>query len=131
MAHHNNIGKSGEQLAKEYLTARGYAIRDQNWRSGKYELDIVAMDGLQLVVVEVKTRSTHEYGDPEDFIKPSKIRNIVNAADCYLQKLGHPLEVRFDVISVILNHEESDDYTIEHIKDAFMPGIQNTRSYGF
>ncbi|MEG1999332.1 MAG: YraN family protein, partial [Bacteroidales bacterium] len=65
MAHHNNLGKSGEYIAKEYLASKGYAIRDVNWRSGKYELDIVAMDGLQLVVVEVKTRSTDEYGYPE------------------------------------------------------------------
>lgn len=124
MARHNKLGKRGEELAKEYLAAKGYAICDENWHSGKYELDIVAKEGMELVIVEVKTRSKTDYGNPEDFVTPQKIRRTIDAANHYLEQQPHHLDVRFDIVSVILDDSESSNYEIEHIVDAFMPDLR-------
>ena len=58
MAEHNELGKAGETAAVAYLEARGYVIRHRNWRKGHLELDIVAAKDNELIVVEVKTRSS-------------------------------------------------------------------------
>ena len=65
MATHLSTGKQGEQLACQWLEAKGFSILHRNWRHGRDEIDIVARDGEFLVVVEVKTRSTGRWGDPE------------------------------------------------------------------
>ena len=75
MAKHNQTGKTGEELAAEYLIARGYIIRDINWKNGKLELDIVAYKDQTLIVVEVKTRSSDLFGHPEDAVNTRKIRH--------------------------------------------------------
>lgn len=111
-------------LAREYLAAKGYAICEENWRSGKYEIDIVAQDGLQLVIVEVKTRSCTDYGNPVDFVTPQKIKRTVDAAQHYLEKRLHGMDVRFDIISVVIDDANSDSYEIEHIEDAFLPDLR-------
>lgn len=130
MARHNNIGKLGEDLAAEHLKSEGYAICERNWRSGKKEIDIIAMDSLEIVIVEVKTRTSEEYGEPEEFITPAKIRNIASAADAYLARLPHAFDVRFDIISVVFPPGREGEYKIEHIKDAFVPYTQNMDKYG-
>ena len=61
MAKHNQLGKTGEERAAEYLISKGYTIRDVNWHSGKMELDIVAGIDNMLVVVEVKTRKNSRF----------------------------------------------------------------------
>ena len=85
MAKHNQTGKTGEELAAEYLIARGYIIRDINWKNGKLELDIVAYKDRTLIVVEVKTRSSDLFGHPEDAVNTRKIRHIIDATDAYIQ----------------------------------------------
>lgn len=131
MARHNDTGKKGEEIAAAYLASKGYSIRERNWRSGRQELDIIAMDSLELVIVEVKTRTGEEYGAPEEFITPAKIRNIARAADAYLTSLPHQVEVRFDIITVVIPPDGSEDCQIEHIKDAFIPYTQNSITYGY
>ena len=83
MAKHNQTGKTGEELAAEYLIARGYIIRDINWKNGKLELDIVAYKDRTLIVVEVKTRSSDLFGHPEDAVNTRKIRHIIDATDAF------------------------------------------------
>ncbi len=122
MAEHNRTGKSGEERAAEYLTARGYVIRDINWKNGKLELDIVAYKDRTLVIVEVKTRSSERFEYPEDAVNSRKIRHIIDAADAYIQRYELPFEVRFDIISVI---KKGDEYEINHIPDAFYPPLQS------
>ncbi|WP_455498719.1 YraN family protein [Coprobacter sp.] len=121
MAKHNQIGKSGEEYAMEYLIARGYVIRDINWKNGKLELDIVAYKDRTLIIVEVKTRSSEQFEHPEDAVDNRKIRHIIDATDAYIQKYDLPFEVRFDIISVI---RKENEYKIEHIPDAFYPPLQ-------
>ena len=73
MAQHNELGKKGEQLAIDYLVKKGYKILDKNWRYLKAEVDIIAKKDSMIVAVEVKTRSSDYFGDPQDFINKKKI----------------------------------------------------------
>lgn len=120
MAIHNTTGKTGEQLAAEYLIAAGYTVRETNWKSGKLELDIVAQKDNRLVVVEVKTRSHTMYEYPEEAVTGQKISRIVAATEAYIRLYDIPFETRFDIISVIFSGDEPH---IEHIEDAFYPPL--------
>lgn len=120
MAKHNELGKEGEQAAICYLENKGYQIRHQNWRSGRKELDIVAEDQGELIIVEVKTRRNKLYGNPEDSIDEKKLRRIVASADAYVRTFSIDLPVRFDIISLV---GEKSPLEIEHIKNAFYPPI--------
>lgn len=117
MAKHNQIGKAGEQLATELLIKKGYTIREINWRSGKYELDIVAQNHSCLIVAEVKTRSSDRFELPEEAITPTKIRKIVYATEAYIRQYDIRTDIQFDIITLIGN--EQTGYRIEHIEDAF------------
>lgn len=117
MAEHNELGKKGEQLAIDYLLKKGYKIRDKNWRYQKAEVDIIAeKDGI-LAVVEVKTRSTDYFGNPQDFVNPKKIKLLVKAIDEYVISKDLDIEVRFDIIGIIKTAKET---RIEHLEDAFL-----------
>lgn len=116
MAEHNNTGKMGEILAREYLESKGFAILETNWRRGKYEVDIIAyMEGL-IVFVEVKTRSRQDYGEPEEFVTLDKQKAYIRLADKYVIDHQRQEEVRFDIISVEI---EGLDYHITHLENAF------------
>ncbi len=117
MAQHNDLGKKGEQLAVGFLLEKGYTIKDTNWRYQKAEVDIIAQKGGILAVVEVKTRSTVNFGNPQDFVNPKKIKLLVSAMDEYVTSKELDVEVRFDIIAIV---KENDAYTIEHIEDAFL-----------
>ncbi len=116
MAEHNLLGKSGEEFALQHLISRGYIVKDVNWVSGKFELDIVAYRDDLLVIVEVKTRSNIDYANPEDAVTLKKIRNTVRATEAYIMMHDLDMDVRFDVISII---GKEPPYTIDHIEDAF------------
>lgn len=117
MASHNDLGNLGEVLASEYLTNQGYIILDKNWRYLKAEIDIVALKNNTLAIVEVKTRSTDFFGNPEEFITKSKIKLLITAADAYVQKKNLDVHVRFDVIAIVKNNKQTQ---LEHIKEAFL-----------
>lgn len=121
MAKHTVLGTEGEKAAINYLTGKGYAVRDTRWHCGHLELDIVAVKDDMLVVFEVKTRSTDEYGSPADAVSDKKIRRIVNAADGYVRKFRIDLPVRFDIVSIIKNADGT--LNIEHIEDAFVSPV--------
>lgn len=118
MAEHNELGKRGENLACSYLKEKGYSILQTNWRRGKLEIDIIALDGDELVFVEVKTRTSSLFGEPEDAVTPQKRRHLVQAANAYVIKSGYDKGSRFDVISILI---EDNHCSIHHIPDAFYP----------
>ncbi|MCB0820386.1 MAG: YraN family protein [Bacteroidetes bacterium] len=118
MAEHNETGLRGEDLAVEYLKENGFEILERNWRSRHEEIDIIARERSELVIVEVKTRSARHFGMPEESVTLRKQRNLVNAAEEYIRRKNSNLETRFDVVSVILNGEKSE---IRHIPRAFSP----------
>jgi putative endonuclease len=120
MAEHNDIGKAGEVLAQKHLKEKGYIILETNWRHGKDEIDIIAIDGKFLVIVEVKTRQSNWLGEPEISVNRDKQRFLVRAADIYIQRHNIDKETRFDIVSVLLKNEKA---TINHIVDAFYPTL--------
>lgn len=116
MASHNELGKLGEELAVEYLKNNGYTILHTNWTFQKAEIDIIARKKNTLAIIEVKTRSSLEFGLPQDFVKPKKIQLLVKAVDAYVIERDLDLEVRFDIIAI---NKEGKSFAIEHLIDAF------------
>ena len=118
MAKHNELGKRGEELATQYLTEKGYEILERNWRNIHKEIDIIAKDGECLVIVEVKTRQTDEYGDPDIAVTRQKQWRLISAANAYVFQNKIDIDTRFDIISIVFHDDEP---IIEHIEDAFLP----------
>lgn len=116
MADHNDLGKQGEATAVAYLRENGYEILEQNFVFQKAEIDIIARKKDWLIVVEVKTRSSIDFGSPEDFVNKKKIKLLVKAIDEYVQQSGLDLEIRFDIIAVV---KKNGNFNIEHLEDAF------------
>jgi putative endonuclease len=118
MMDHITLGKEGEAIAKKYLIRKGFKVLHTNWKHEDDEVDIIGMDGEELVFVEVKTRSTDYYGYPEEDVNKQKERYLIRAAEAYIEKHNLDVDSRFDIVSVILNHVKRE---IFHIEDAFYP----------
>lgn len=116
MAQHNELGKLGEQLAVEYLQKNGYEILETNWTFQKAEIDIIAQKENILAIIEVKTRSSIDFGLPQDFVKPKKIQLLVKAVNEFVINRELDKNVRFDIIAI---NKEDNGYNIEHLIDAF------------
>jgi putative endonuclease len=120
MAEHNDLGKKGEELAAGYLEKKGYRIVEKNWRQWRNEIDVVAMDGKCLVIVEVKTRQSNFFGEPEMAVTRDKQKTLIRAANAYIRYKNIDCEVRFDILSVIITKTGEQ---IHHIEDAFYPTL--------
>lgn len=117
MAAHNELGAKGEQQASGFLQQKGYTILATNWRNHHHEIDIVARHKNILIVAEVKTRTGRFFGEPEEFVLKQKQKNLIRAANAYLLRNNLDIEVRFDIISIVI--EKEDKFIINHIEDAF------------
>jgi putative endonuclease len=98
-------GRRGEDLAHRYLRREGFLIVARNYRmaSGEAEADLIAREGEDLVIVEVKTRESTDYGPPERAVNPEKQRHLIRVAREYARKTDTPWErVRFDVVSIVM-----------------------------
>ncbi len=111
-------GKKGEDAAVEHLQGKGYQILERNWRVGHLEVDIIASSDSFLVIVEVKTRKSDAFGEPEEFVDLQKQRNLIRAAAVYAERRGIRKEIRFDIISVT---SQDGGFSVRHIEDAFKP----------
>lgn len=113
-----SYGKTGEDLAEKILIEAGYKIIKRNFRFGKGEIDIIAMDGSCLVFVEVKYRRNLDFGEPEYAITKSKRRQLKRIAEAYyyINKIEDQ-ECRFDVITILGDIKSNPK--INHIKNAF------------
>ncbi|MEN8858075.1 MAG: YraN family protein [Flavobacteriaceae bacterium] len=116
MAKHYELGKKGEQLAVNYLIDNGYKIVAKNWRFQKSEIDIIAQKENTLASIEVKTRSTNEFGNPQDFVNAKKIKLLVMAMNEYVIQNNLDVDVRFDIIAIT---KKTEGLEIEHLEDAF------------
>ena len=115
MAAHNELGKWGEDTAAAYLEEKGYQIIERDWKSGHHDLDIVAKEGSTLVIVEVKTRRSRLFGDPEEAIDYKKRQSLQSAINHYVKSHRTCHDVRFDIISIVGMIGSQPE--IEHIKD--------------
>lgn len=112
------IGDKGEFLAQNHLVSAGYEILESNWRYSKAEIDIIAKSEEILVFVEVKTRSYDFYGKPEEAVSQKQEGLIMDAAQRYMEEVGHDWEIRFDIISIIMT-KKGVLKSLEHFEDAF------------
>jgi putative endonuclease len=118
------LGPLGEDLAVAYLERAGFRIHERNWRPsrGHDELDIVASEGGVLVFVEVKTRTTDEFGAPERAIGAEKRDNMARAARRFLHSHPDaPRLIRFDTVAVVWTGplDAPESASVEHVRDAF------------
>ncbi|HPF53226.1 MAG TPA: YraN family protein [Eubacteriales bacterium] len=111
------IGRQGERLAARYLWWRGYAILERNYRRGHHEIDLIAFhrSSKTLVFVEVKSRTSTEFGLPREYVNKNKQRFVKQAAMAYLGGCPKSYKtIRFDVIEVYMPQGR-----IEHLQNAF------------
>ena len=118
--HQQILRIDGENIATKYLIDRGYSILKRNFRNGHAEIDIIAQLNTQLVIIEVKTRNTSKYGNPEQSVSSKKQQLLAQAAEAYLLQNDLDLIVRYDIISIIKNQYKTE---ITHLVDAFWPGL--------
>jgi len=112
-----DLGELGEDIAAAHLRELGYHIIHRNYRYGPLEIDIIARDGPELVFVEVKSRSSFVYGDPEYSVTESKQNKLRQAARAYVQNhVRELIPCRFDVIAIA---EREGRREVRHLKNAF------------
>ncbi len=119
MAKHIDLGKKGEDIACDYLIKEGYFIVERNWRFIRNEIDIIAFDDKELVIIEVKTRNAYNYQEASESISRNKIIFLTKAAEHFIYDRDINTDTRFDVISIKWISEER--FELEHFKDAFSP----------
>jgi putative endonuclease len=118
MAQKDDLGRQGEDETAAYLTALGWRIVDRNWRCPSGEIDIVAVDGGELVIVEVKTRRSRRYGDPLEAVDPPKLTRLCVLAGAWRRahRGVRARSTRIDLVGVLLPRHEAP--TFDHLRAA-------------
>lgn len=114
-------GSMGEKLAKDHLLKQGYEILELNWRFKKYEVDIISKKDQTIVFVEVKTRKSNTFGEPELFVTRQKQNFLIAAANQYIIQNNIELESRFDIIAIL---QLNNNHTVKHLEAAFYPVVK-------
>lgn len=117
MADHNDFGNLAEEMAVDFLTKMGCIILKRNFRYQKAEIDIIALYKKEILIVEVKARSTDVFLEPQEAVTKRKIQLIVMAANQYMNAGNRTEDVRFDIISVL--PDSSGKLQINHLENAF------------
>lgn len=107
MSRHIELGKWGEQLARDYITQQAFSILAVNWRYSRYEIDIIASREGVLHFIEVKTRSNTRFGFPEESVDRQKMKRIMDAADHYLYLHPGWKWVQYDVLSICVSKDQA------------------------
>lgn len=116
MSTNTTLGQQGEKVAEDYLVKQGYELLHRNYRFKRAEVDLVLKKDQFLVLVEVKTRTSRQYGYPEEAVSGRKQEMLFLAADALVEDLNWQQDVRFDIVSIFWHHQTPD---ILHIEDAF------------
>lgn len=119
MAPHQQLGKAGEEIALAHLLSKDYTIIATNHRIGRLEIDIIALNDGVLVIVEVRTRSTAWFQNPEATVDWLKMQRVARAAQGVVRWLHWQGETRFDIIAVV--GPVDGNFRVEHFEDAFRP----------
>lgn len=110
------LGVLGEQIARKWLAEHGYSIIENNYQPRKHEIDLVAFEGGDLVIIEVKTRSDTSFGRPEDAVDHRKRQYLIRMANQFVRSHHWEGNTRFDVVSIVMQNGQPD---IQVIKNAF------------
>lgn len=117
MAEHNDLGREAEELAKEWLVAKGYEFVEANFRHKHAEIDLIFIYRGIMVFVEVKFRSGTGYGYAEEFVDYKKRQLLVRAADHYIHLKDWHRDIRFDIVGVYRDRRGIVGF--KHFEDAF------------
>ena len=110
MAHHNNTGNIGEEMAVKYFSDKQYTILHRNWRHSHWEIDIIASYKNKLHFIEVKTRRNTTFGYPEDDVSKKKIKFLMSSAEEFLyQNPGWKL-IQFDILSITIIRDKPVEF---------------------
>jgi len=116
MASHNQLGKSGEELAAAWLKQNGFELMHQNWRYSHYEIDLVAKKNNVLHFIEVKTRQGQRFGRPEESVSKKKIQNLMQAGAAFQERFPGWKRVQYNILSINLyTNKEPEYYLIEDV----------------
>jgi putative endonuclease len=110
MAAHNEFGKAGEEMAAEWLCQRGFQLLALNWKSGRYEVDIVAFREEVLHFIEVKSRHDDRFGMPEDWVGRKKMRHLLKAGVAYQEKYPQWNLIQYDILSILVDTKDKPDF---------------------
>jgi len=111
------LAARGEDASAEFLTRRGHTVIERNWRCRSGEVDIISLDGIEVVFTEVKTRSGESCGSPEEAVNAKKQLQLQALAARYLATAGlEDVSVRFDVIAI--RYLGDDRALLRHHRDA-------------
>ena len=110
------FGQTGEQMAARFLTDLGYSILEHNYRRGHLEIDLIALDGDDLVIVEVKSRAYDSVLQPEEAVDHKKRQALIRLANEYVKSNNRKENVRFDIVSIVSNANGNE---IRHLKNAY------------
>lgn len=110
------FGKLGEQIAAVFLREKGYQILARNYRFKRSEIDIICRKKELLIFVEVKTRSSKAFGEPETFVSHNQQEAIIRAAEEYILNNDWKGNIRFDIIAIYKRGKEEE---LTHLEDAF------------
>ena len=110
------LGATGEQMAMRYLVDKGYVILEHNYYNRHKEADIIALDRDKIVFIEVKTRTSDYFMQPEEAVNHQKRKNIMRVANQYVRYHKRTEPIRFDILAIIKNAHET---RINHIENAF------------
>lgn len=111
------FGTDIEKQVAARLVGQGYVILEHQFKTRFGEIDLVCRDGDEVVFVEVKARTSHAFGYPEESVHVQKLKKIVACAQLYLQRLDPDQPWRIDVIAV----ETGNPFVITHIKGVDIP----------
>lgn len=110
MATHYETGKKGEELARHWLVTNGFRLLHQNWRYSHYEIDLIAQKTEILHFIEVKTRQSLKYGQPETAVSRSKLKNLFEAAAAYQYQFPGAKRIQFDVLAITIPKEGQPEF---------------------
>ncbi|MBO9632493.1 MAG: YraN family protein [Chitinophagaceae bacterium] len=110
MAQHNETGKIGEDRAAGWFERMGYKILHRNWTYRKYEIDIIASKDNMLHFIEIKTRTSHHFGYPEEAVSRKKMENMMKCAEHYQQLDPQWNRIQYDILSITLHRDGNADY---------------------
>ena len=106
------LGLKGETQGTKFLKKQGYRIIERNFRTRSGEIDIIAREGREIVFIEVKTRSSLDFGYPEESVTRRKMAHLLKASQYYMLKSKIEMPYRFEVLSVIADKEKGYRFEI-------------------
>ena len=111
-----DFGREAEDYAVQYLIQNGYKILARNYFFNKAEIDIIAQFETEIIIVEVKSRTTNHVSEPETAVNAKKKKLLILAADDFIQKNNFICGVRFDILALLKTQQS---WSVNHIINAF------------